>query len=80
MNRKAIKAGCTLQVINDRWDSSSGEFAIVEKVGKVGSPKVWSFRVLWLNRQTKTKWGKVSTNLFEEDLADFEVYRPPKYK
>jgi hypothetical protein len=78
MNRKAMKVGRTVQVINDRWDSSPGMFAIVERVGYVGSPKVWSFRVRWLNQETATKWGKLSTNLFEEDLADFEVYRLPK--
>ena len=35
---------------------------------------VWCFTVRWLNRESTRSRSDTSLNLFEEDLADFEVY------
>ena len=74
MKRKDLKLGVKLRVVNDRWDASPGTLAQVENVGHVGtSPRTWYFKVRWLIPES-TRWGKISINLFTEDLADFEVY------
>jgi hypothetical protein len=49
----------------------------VQSIGYVGTPRTWYFRVQWL-RLKATPWGKISTNLFSEDLADFEMYERPE--
>jgi hypothetical protein len=74
MKRTDLKVGVTLRVVNERWDASRGTLAQVEEVGYVRTqPRTWYFRVRWLIREP-TRWGKISGNLFAEDLADFEVY------
>ena len=73
MDRKDLKPGLNLRVIKDRWDAPVGTLAEVESVGYVGTPsRTWYLRVWWLIREP-TRWGKISANLFSEDLNDFEV-------
>lgn len=73
MNRRDLKPGVKLLVITDRWDAPVGTLAEVESLGYVGTlPRTWYFRVWWLIREP-TRWGKISVNLFLEDLNDFEV-------
>ena len=73
MNRKDLKLGVKLRVVTDRWDAPVGTLAEVESVGYVGTPtRTWYFRVWWLISEP-TRWGKISANLFSEDLHDFEA-------
>jgi hypothetical protein len=77
MRQTQVKVGVTLKVVNDRWDASPGTLAHVESTGYLGpSPRTWYFRVRWLIPKA-TRWGKISTNLFVEDLGDFELYEKP---
>jgi hypothetical protein len=79
MERKDVKLGLRLRVVNDRWDASIGTLAQVESLGYVGtSQRTWYFRVRWLIPEP-TRWGKISTNLFTEDLSDFELYKEPTH-
>lgn len=77
MKRKEMKLGVKLRVVNDRWDSLRGTLALVESIGYVGNPRTWYFRVRWIRAQA-TRWGNISSNLFSEDLVDFELHRRPK--
>ena len=80
MQRRQIRSGLTLRVVKDRWETSPGTLAEVEHIGYIGTPRTWYFRVRWLT-EVATRWGKISTNLFEEDLDDFEISPPnPKKK
>ena len=73
MNRRDLKPGVKLRVVTDRWDAPVGTLAEVESAGYVGTPRrTWYFRVWWLIPEP-TRWGKISANLFFEDLNDFEV-------
>jgi hypothetical protein len=79
MKRSSLKRGVKLRVVKDRWDAPLGTLAEVESVGHVGGipPRTWYFRVWWLIAES-TRWGKISSNLFAEDLDDFEVYKMPR--
>ena len=73
MKRRDLKPGVKLRVVRDRWEVLRGTLAEVESVGYVGTPpRTWYFRVWWLVPEP-TRWGKISRNLFLEDLNDFAV-------
>jgi hypothetical protein len=73
MTRRDVNVRAKLRVVKDRWDATLGTLAEVESVGYVGTPsRTWYFRVWWLIPEA-TRWGKISSNLFVEDLDDFEV-------
>ena len=73
MNKRDLKVGVKLRVVSDRWDAPLGTLAEVEEVGYVGTqPRTWYFRLRWLIPKP-TRWGKISSNLFVEDLDDFDV-------
>ena len=84
MTKEDIRVGVTLRVVRARWESVAGTLAVVESLGAVGVPSEWCFTVRWhrppphknaLHRDT-------SLNLFESDLADFELFRgpPPRHQ
>jgi hypothetical protein len=65
--------------MRDRWDVPAGTLAQVDTVGHAGQFGEWCFTVRW-HRPPPTK-GDVhrddSLNLFESDMADFEIFTGP---
>jgi hypothetical protein len=79
MTTTQIRIGVLLRVIVDRWDARAGTLAEVTSAGHEGIFDKWCFTVRW-HRPPETKRAvhrDESLNLFEADLADFEIFTGP---
>jgi hypothetical protein len=79
MKQEGIHVGAVLRVIRDRWDATAGTLAEVDTVRESSRFVKWCFTVRWHRpRPTKRILRRDdSLNLFESDLADFEVFTGP---
>jgi hypothetical protein len=68
-----------VRATRDRWDVQAGTFAVVDTVGHAGQFGEWCFTVRWqLPPQSKRAMRRdYSLNLFEGELADFELFNGP---
>ena len=79
MRREDIHIGVVLRVTRDRWDATAGTLAKVDTVRQHSRFVEWCFTVRW-HRPPPTKRAlhrDGSLNLFENDLADFEIFPGP---
>jgi hypothetical protein len=74
MTRDEIRSGTILRVTRKRWDVPAGTFARVEEVSEAGVPPLWCFHCEWLFMDGLVRRSTSSLNLFEKDLADFEIF------
>ena len=78
MTKDQTHVGTTIRVVASRYDAPVRTIARIEHIGTVGVGQVWCFTVRWLNRERSARSkSDTSLNLFEEDLADFDVYTGP---
>jgi hypothetical protein len=79
MTREQVRVGVAIRVTRDRWDARAGTLAEVISAGCAGILDQWRFTVRW-HRPPDTKRAvhrDESLNLFESDLADFELFTGP---
>ena len=74
MTRDQVQVGQRVQVVASRWDVPIGTLARIDTVGSTADR--WCFTVEWLTRASPLR-RSYSLNLFEEDLACFQVFEGP---
>jgi hypothetical protein len=79
MTKPQVETGVLLRVIKDRWDVPAGTLAEVNSVRQERGMEGWCFTVRWHRVPPKKRatHRDHSINLFEQDLADFEVFSGP---
>lgn len=78
LHKDELQVGQLLCVRINRWDAPAGTLARVDTVGSTAD--LWCFTVVWLTRAfpvRRSSRRSSSLNLFEEDLASFEVFEGP---